>query len=493
VTLDGTVQGLTAGWQDATNLGEYVPNEWKGSMLHTGYAVGVDEYWSESYTGTGVGVALIDTGVVPVEGLTTPGKVINGPDLSLESQHDDFRYLDTYGHGTHLAGIIAGRDPAAPEELRVHNGESYFLGIAPDAHIVNVKVAGHDGAVDVSQIIAAIDWVAQHKDDPGLNIRVLNLSFGTDSAQDPILDPLSFAVEQAWHHGLVVVVAAGNDGNETQIRNPATNPYVLAVGAADHGREKGKNAQPLPDWSNCGIDRTVDVLGPGASIVSLRNPGSTADVDHASARVADRFFLGSGTSQAAAVVSGAAALILERNPEYSPDDVKSVLTQGAKPYRKVASRCQGDGIINLHNSWWESPAGAQTHDSALGTGSLEASRGSDHIESDGVVLEGEQDIMGNEWDGLTWSTASAAGLSWSGGDWNGTTWSGLSWSGLSWSGLTWSGVTWSGVSWSGLSWSGVTWSGLSWSGLSWSGGDWSGTTWSGLSWSGLSWSGLSWK
>lgn len=213
VTADTTVESTTAGWQDATNLGDYVPNEWKGSMLHTGYAIGVDQYWSRGITGEGIGVALIDTGVVPVEGLTLPGKVINAADLSFESQRDEFRHMDTYGHGTHLAGIIAGRDPAAPQELTIDNAESYFLGMAPDAHIVNVKVGDNEGAVDVSQVIAALDWVVQHKDDNGMNVRVVNLSFGTDSTQDPRLDPLSFAVEQAWHHGIVVVVAAGNDGN----------------------------------------------------------------------------------------------------------------------------------------------------------------------------------------------------------------------------------------------------------------------------------------
>ncbi len=463
VTEDASLQSQTAGWQDATNLGTYIPNEYKGSLLHTGYAVGVDEYWSSSYTGEGVGVAVIDTGVVPVEGLTLPGKVINGPDLSFESQHESFRYLDTYGHGTHIAGIIAGRDPAAPQELRVGDGESYFLGIAPDAHIVNVKVADHEGAVDVSQVIAAIDWVVQHKDDPNLNIRVLNLSYGTDSSQDPSLDPLSFAVEQAWKHGIFVVVASGNDGNESPVRNPATNPYVFTVGANDHTREKGRDAQPIPDWSSCGTERTVDAIAPGASIVSLRNPGSYADVNYPTARVAERFFLGSGTSQSAAVASGAAALVLERNPEYGPDDLKSVLTQGANPYRKVSSTCQGAGVINLHNTWWETPAGPQSHEAATGLGSLEEARGSDHLTTeDGATLTGEQDVMGTPWTPETWTVVSEAGTAWDGGEWNGATWSGATWSGLSWTGLSWSGATWSGLSWTGATWSGATWSGFTW-------------------------------
>ncbi|MEU8661593.1 S8 family serine peptidase [Actinoplanes philippinensis] len=131
-----------------------------------------------SLTGAGIGVALIDSGVAPVAGLDQPGKVINGPDLSFESQTPGLQYLDTYGHGTHMAGIIAGSDPS-----------SGFQGVAPGAHLISLKTAAYDGAVDVSQVIAAIDWVVAHRNDPGLNIRVLNLSFGTDSIQPPSSTP----------------------------------------------------------------------------------------------------------------------------------------------------------------------------------------------------------------------------------------------------------------------------------------------------------------
>jgi serine protease AprX len=191
-------------------------------------AVGAHDVWSQHVTGKGVGVALIDSGVAPVTGMH--GQVVNGPDLSFESQSDDLRYLDSYGHGTHLAGIIAGRDPDV-QQGNEHDARK-FVGVAPDAHVVSLKVATAGGAVDVSQILAAIDWAVQHRDDPALNIRVLNLSFGTDSTQDPRLDPLSYAVETAWKSGIVVVVSGGNDGGSTPLRMPARNPYVLAVGAA---------------------------------------------------------------------------------------------------------------------------------------------------------------------------------------------------------------------------------------------------------------------
>ena len=103
------------------------------------------------------------------------------------------------------------------------------MGIAPGSRIVNIKVADSNRATDVSQVLAAIDWVVQHRTDNGMNIRVVNLSFGTDGNQSYVLDPLAFAVEQAWRAGIVVVVAAGNDGNGFALRNPASDPYVIAV------------------------------------------------------------------------------------------------------------------------------------------------------------------------------------------------------------------------------------------------------------------------
>jgi serine protease AprX len=496
VTTNAPLHFSSAGWEDASNITRYNPKKYNGSM----YNVAVNDtysaaYWNDGYTGQGVDIALIDSGVVPVDGLTHPGKVVNGPDLSFESQSDEFRHLDSYGHGTHLAGIIVGRASAATGNPTLA-AKDHFMGMAPDARLVSLKVADHEGATDVSQVIAAIDWVVQHRNDNGLNIRVLNLAFGTDSTQSYLLDPLAHAVEQAWNAGIVVVVAAGNDGNTAPLRNPAIDPYVIAVGAADgHG---GQNSHMMQtDFSSCGTeDRHVDLVAPGQSIVSLRNPGSSADTDYSTAVVADQFFLGSGTSQASAVVSGAAALVIEQRPDITPDQLKMLLMDNTTHLREADDLCQGAGLLNLWYTYLAptpTPAAAtQAHEPSTGLGTLEGARGSDHLEHEGVLLEGEQDIFGNVWDGTSWSTAAALGTSWSGGDWNGTSWSGTSWSGTSWSGTSWSGTSWSGTSWSGTSWSGTSWSDMHWSGTSWSGTSWSGTSWSGTSWSGTSWSGLSW-
>ena len=179
------------------------------SLRNVRASIGANRLNAAGVTGRGVGVALIDTGVTPVGGLDGAGKVINGIDVSFDSGLPGLHSLDLYGHGTHLAGIIAGHDLGADP---AHPAAGQFLGVAPDATILNVKAGDQRGAVDVSQIIAAIGWVIDHRFDHNLNVRVLNLSYGTDSTQSYQVDPLAQAAEAAWKAGIVVVASAGNDG-----------------------------------------------------------------------------------------------------------------------------------------------------------------------------------------------------------------------------------------------------------------------------------------
>ncbi len=429
---------LLAGWEVSDRSDEGAMSRINANVIQS------TEYWKKGYTGAGIGVAIIDSGVAPVDGLTVLGKVVNGVDLSFDSQSDDLRYLDLYGHGTHIAGIIAGRDDAAPAIPKIKDLQTNFVGVAPGAQILNVKVADGTGAADVSQIIAAIDWVVQHRYDNGMNIRVLNLSFGTDGVQDYVLDPLAFAVETAWRQGIVVVVAAGNSGSRTTLSNPAYDPFVIAVGADDAQGTYGTGDDVIPSFSSCGSTaRPVDLVAPGQSVIGLRVPGSHADTFYPGAAVGERFFRGTGTSQAAAVVSGAVALVLEQRPELTPDQVKELLTSTARTIRGASDECQGAGVIDLKAAFKaETPDAVQTWEQSTGLGSLEAARGSYHVVRDGVVLVGEQDIFGNPWDGATWSEAS-----WSGGEWNGATWSGATWSGATWSGATWSAGIWASQLW----------------------------------------------
>ncbi|MEV6302663.1 S8 family serine peptidase [Actinoplanes sp. NPDC051861] len=430
-----------------------------------------------SLTGAGIGVALIDSGVAPVAGLNQPGKVINGPDLSFESQTPGLEHLDTYGHGTHMAGIIAGSDPAGG-----------FEGVAPGAHLISLKTAAADGAVDVTQVIAAIDWVVAHRNDPGLNIRVLNLSFGTDSVQPALVDPLSYAVEAAWKKGIVVVSSVGNDGaTAPRVTMPAANPYVLAVGAADPNGTDGRADDTVATFSNRGnLTRHADLLAAGRSLVSLRVPGSYIDTQYPSARVGDRLFRGSGTSQAAAVVSGSVALLLQQRPGLTPDQVKQLLTRTADPLAGADPVAAGAGQLDIAEAaTLIAPMNAtQTWAASTGLGSLELSRGTNHVVDSvtGTVLAGERDIFGTPWTPLTWTLAARNGKAWTGGTWNGTVWSGQAFVGTSWPVVPWTGRTWAGRTWAGSTWAGRTWTTSGWTGRTWTSGTWAGRTWTGRTW-----------
>ncbi|MBN4047385.1 S8 family serine peptidase [Acidimicrobiaceae bacterium AH-315-P05] len=482
--------------------------------------IGADSLYAQGLTGEGVTVAVIDTGVADVPGLSGD-KVIYGPDLSFESGVEEFYNVDTYGHGTVMASIIAGND-----------GDPHgFRGVAPGARILAVKVADNTGAVDVTQVIAAIDFVIETKDDSG--VRIINLSYKSDGGKDASTDPLVAAVERAWDAGIVVVVAAGNDGSNSRgLGNPAVSPYVIAVGAA---AEKDSYV----DYTSTGTDtRNPDLLAPGNRVLGLASPNSRLVQENKGAFIDERFLRGSGTSQAAAVVSGAAALLLEQRPELTPDQLKALLMGAADSqydpgtpaktgtlifnlfdssndvagkYKKAAKRLKNDAAaLNFLSDTWtgvsfaqqylEYAGGAgrinvgraagfptldidQRHERSNGKGSLDDARGSSIVTmADGTELTGDVTFTGSSWSGSSWS-----GSSWSGSSWSGSSWSGSSWSGSSWSGSSWSGSSWSGSSWSGSSWSGSSWSGSSWSGSSWSGSSWSGSSWSGSSWSGVSW------
>jgi hypothetical protein len=464
VHLLGTVDGVD-------------PNKYPGSWLKVAKNTKLIEMWQRGWTGKGIDVALIDSGVAPVEGLAV--NVINGPDLSFESQASNLTDIDTYGHGTHLAGLIAGRDTSIRAGREDEDVDNAFVGAAPGARIVSLKVAASDGATDVSQVIAAIDWVIEHRNTDGLNIRVLNLSFGTDSTQDYRLDPLAYAAEVAWLHGIVVVVSAGNSGFGTsQLNDPAYDPYVIAVGADETKGTDDPKDDTIPSWQTRGNSvRHPDVVAPGKSIVSLRDPGSFVDDANPMARLGgSRFFKGSGSSQAAAIVSGAVATLLQQRPELTPDQMKSLLMNTATALPSADPIAQGEGLINLHNAREaRTPTvadAAQNWPRSTGLGSLQLARGSVIPTDDGIALSGEQTIFGDAWDATAWAAASWDGTTWSDGSWNGRTWSGDCWCAVGWAGRTWSGRTWSGDAWSGRTWSGRTWSGRTWSGKGWSAGDW---------------------
>ena len=486
-TPQASRQALVAGgWDAARDL---------ASMYSLTQDSGAQRAWARGYTGAGVTVAVVDTGIAPVPGLTGAGKLHNGPDLSYEGQAPGTRYVDGYGHGTHLAGIIAGHDDGF-DPRRPAPGT--FAGVAPDADLLNLKVATGDGGADVTQVIAALDWVVQHRTDDGMNVRVVSLAYGTESTQPWQVDPLAKAVENAWDHGIVVVTAAGNDGLDApRLLMPAVDPHVLAVGAVDHNGTARTNDDTVADFTSGGTTgRRPDVLAPGLSLVSLRVPGSYADLRHPEGRVqgddSGRYFRGTGTSQATAVVAGEVALLLSARPSLTPDQVTSVLRDSADPLHRPVP-AMGAGVVDV-----DAAINAATHITAgkrvlsggeplaasTGTGSIEASRGGEHVvdPATGDALVGELDAQGEPWRGARWAAASQAGSAWSGGTWNQRTWAGDGWLAHSFAAAPWTGSSWSGVPWPDHAWSDAQWEARSWRTDTWQARSWREASWLARSW-----------
>jgi serine protease AprX len=304
----------------------------------------------------------------------------------------------------------------------------------------------------------------------------------------------------------VVVVSAGNRGStDGKLTNPAYDPYVLAVGAVDDNGNPGGGNSVIPDWSSKGDGvRNPDLVAPGASVVGLRVPGGFLDTVYPSAQVGTRFFRGSGTSQAAAVVSGSAALLLSQRPILTNDQVKALLTGTAKKIPSADPQGQGNGMVNLGSAMntGTPPAlmVAQTWPRSTGTGTLEGARGTAHVLVNGAELSGEVDVYGSAWTGTTWSIASAAGIAWTSGTWSKGGYSGGSWLGRAWFGHGWNADHFAGYSWSGTAWTAAPWvdnsaaslQARTWAARTWADAEWAASTWATRTWAASTWAASTW-
>jgi subtilisin family serine protease len=300
--------------------------------------------------GQGVGVALVDSGIAPHSALA--GRVV----ASVSFVTGDTQTTDTFGHGTHVAGIIAGNPPpvngVAPE---------YAGGIAPGASLVNVRVLGADGSGFTSDVIAGIQWVIANR--ARYNIRVINLSLGHPVTEGCSTDPLCEAVNQAVQAGIVVVVAAGNTGKAPDgrtimgsILSPGNSPDAITVGALNTWGTVDRSDDTVATFSSRGpsaYDLAVkpDVAAPGTKILSLQADGAFLPTMYPSIHVAgsgnNAYMYLSGTSIAAPMVSGGVALLLQGSPNLSPAQVKFALQNGATVMTDGGLMGAGAGSVNF--------------------------------------------------------------------------------------------------------------------------------------------------
>lgn len=391
--------------------------------------------WNEGVDGTTSTVAVIDTGI-QANLSDLAGRVIGGVDFTTEANP----YKDSFGHGTFVAGIVAGNGAAS-------NGQ--YKGMAPDARLVSVKIAGANGASDVAQLLKALEWVVSNKARYGID--VVNLSVGTDSTQPYALSPLDRAVEQAWQAGIVVVVSASNLGEKGHgtITKPADDPFVITVGAVDDKGSPGRGDDEMAGFSGMGPTAAdgiskPEVVASGRSVVSLRTPGSFIDNRYPSGRVGSAYFKGSGTSFAAGVVSGAAALLLDREPNLNPNQVKARLMGTAVQVAGGGENISGSGSIDAYAAS-HSTSMAEANQNipfSAGAGTVSADEGS-------LAVDVNTNLVTNLVTGLLGTLTSVLFQSSWTVDPTGSTWWGSTWWGSTWWGSTWWGSTWWGSTWWG--------------------------------------------
>lgn len=363
----GLVDGYTVNSSAELNYsGEWVGSErWSeqtaqmlqrrpGSGYHTAENIGALGYYERGLRGDGVGVALIDSGVSRVPGLDSPGQVVDLVDL-VPAATRGTPFADCNGHGTHLAGLIAGGD------LGVEMDREWSVGVAPEAHVVNVRVADCKGNTQLWTVLRGVLDAVAAKDT--LNIKVMVLALSVPASTPYQIDPLSSVVDWAWRSGIAVVVAAGNEGIGGAITSPAINPRVIAVGGSDHRNSTRLDDDLIADFSSTGDggERFVDVVAPSRAIISLRVVNSHID-ETSSAQVKAAFMRGSGTSQAAAIAAGAVALIAQERPELSPDELKGIIRRGARGLSDVPATHQGAGALDLTDTPYIVPRESDSQD-----------------------------------------------------------------------------------------------------------------------------------
>ncbi|MFD2760897.1 S8 family peptidase [Lentibacillus juripiscarius] len=277
---------------------------------------------SAGLTGKDVTISVIDSGVHPHSDLTeTSNRIVAFKDFI----NDEEKPYDDNGHGTHCAGDAAGNG---------QQSDGLYIGPAPEASIVGVKVLDENGSGRLSTIIEGIEWSISNKDE--YNIRIISLSLGAQAFESFRDDPLSISVEEAWHKGIVVCAAAGNSGPEqTTISTPAINPFIITVGSTMDQNTKERSDDHIAEYSSRGptVDSFVkpDIYAPGTDIISLLAPDSALEQELPEQVVDENYLQLSGTSMATPICAGVVAQMLEANPNLSPNDIKSILKSTSEP------------------------------------------------------------------------------------------------------------------------------------------------------------------
>jgi serine protease AprX len=412
----------------------------------------VDDFWlGQSLSGVQLpAIAIVDSGVQ--SGRTDfGGRVVKQVRLTnlLPNSLGDGR-----GHGTLVAGLAAG-------------SAGRYAGAAPTAPIVSLDVMDDNGMALTSDVIEAADWILQNK--TAYNIRVANFSLQSSTPATFAYDPLNQAVEKLWFAGVVVVASAGNYGDNGQLTTvayaPGNDPFIITVGASDMNGTAWTAADDFAaPWSAFGYTldgfAKPDLGAPGRGLVGPVPATSTMAREHPERVTAPGYMWMSGTSFAAPIVSGAAALVLAHHPNWTPDQVKGALMLTAQP--TAAGTALGVGEVN---------AKAATQVSNPPNPNLALGQ---FVRADGTG--------GLVFDAASWASTAQADASWNSASWNSASWANASWASASWNSASWANASWAAASWASASWNSASWAAASWAAASWSAASWNAASWAAASW-----------
>jgi len=400
-------------------------------------------------TGDGVTVAVLDSGVATNTDLAA-SRIVGWKDF-VNGQPTPY---DDAGHGTYVAGLIAGDGTASlPLENRGF-ATVQFRGVAPAADIVGIKVLDEVGQGRTSTMIAGIAWAIAHKDD--YNIRVLNISIGGNPVSSFTRDPVDRAVEAAWRSGITVVCAAGNEGDfgSGGILSPGNDPFVITVGATDTRQTAAVTDDAVASYSSLGptlFDEVAkpDLVAPGNRLISLRTQGSYVDTNFplnvipladfaptAPAGTVSDYLMLSGTSTSAPVVAGAAALMIGADPSLTPDDVKVRLMGTADPVAGASANQQGAGTLDVDGAL---AATTRAHGWALSA-----------YLGDGKKFFKNGDY--DKWEKRVWQKYGWTKFKWTKFKWTKFKWTKFKWTEVSWTKFKWTKFKWTEYDWMKFKW-----------------------------------------
>jgi serine protease AprX len=421
--------------------------------------LGVRQVWDMGYHGEGIGVVVIDSGIFTDRDFTiTPGKPHTRIVVQISFNSDTVS--DEYGHGTHVAGIIGGNSGASG---------GMYSGIAPKVDLINLKISDDYGLAYESDTVNAMQWVLDHKDE--YNIRVLNLSIQSTVPQSYHDSALDAAAEILWFNGVVVVAASGNfnDGdtyNAIQTA-PANDPFIITVGATDEKGTSERMDDSITSFTSFGTTLEgyykPDIFAPGVDIISVLSWGSDWRFEHPERVVMDgEYFRLSGTSMAAPMVVGTAALLLQAEPNLTPDQVKYRLTHAAG---EVANNPYLDVYTALTTPTTESANQDLIPHMLLAKMALIAywanEIGSENIDWDTV------DWGAVNWDAVNWNAVNWDAVNWDAVNWNAVNWNAVNWNAVNWNAVNWNAVNWNAVNWNAVNWNAVNWNAVNWNAVSW--------------------------